>query len=191
MLAGSREHSHYTFKPARVCSSSHLVLQMYFDINAIFMLIQLSSHPGLMKELVSRPPNLAMEGVAEPAPPDSACPSSPHPGPLQAPHALAATTKPALKPHPQSQPSLINDAGPVPTSIHPSSICPAWSSCPVPGVAFAHPFALVCTCTCTTTATLPHPRLYSQRPHTLAHVLLHPPTSQEESAVTNKPPHAT
>ncbi|KAF8573253.1 hypothetical protein K439DRAFT_1643132 [Ramaria rubella] len=46
-------------------------------------------------------------------------------------------------------------------SAHPSSIHLAWSSCPVPGIALAHPHTH-CTNTSATTATPPHPQLYSQ-----------------------------
>ncbi|KAF8583087.1 hypothetical protein K439DRAFT_1634754 [Ramaria rubella] len=78
-------------------------------------------------------------------------PSSPHPGPLQAPYPFAATTKPALEPHPQSQPSPLDDTRAlIRTSIlHPPGLV-------IPGVAFAHPFALVRTCT-PTPVTPTHP----------------------------------
>ncbi|KAF8579515.1 ALDH-like protein [Ramaria rubella] len=161
---------------------------------------RLSSHSP-MKDLISGMPHYscsksAMEGAAEPALPDSARPSSPpsspHPGPLQAPHPLAVTTKS----HPQSQPLPIDDTGPISTSIlH------------LPGlVILSCPRCHICTPICTRThvhthtpVALTHPPPppphyacdHTPNPHALAHVLLHPPTSQEVSTATDKPLHTS
>ncbi|KAF8574516.1 hypothetical protein K439DRAFT_1624256 [Ramaria rubella] len=106
---------------------------------------------------------------------------------------------PALEPHPQSQLlPLDNACARIRTSIlHSPSLV-------IPGITFAHPH--VCTPirthmhvhthtlrtnTSTTTANPPCPRPYSQRPHALAHMLLHPPMFQGVSAASDKPPHAS
>ncbi|KAF8587702.1 hypothetical protein K439DRAFT_1614136 [Ramaria rubella] len=193
--------------PVRLASSDRLcalaAAQTYFDFNAVFMLIHSLgcllmarcklSFPGCC---ITVAPMLdsAMEGAAEPALPDSAHPSSPHPGPLQAPHPLAATTKPALEPHPQSQPSPIDDASRIRTSIPHLPGLVVLSS---PRCRIRTPIR-TCTHVHTHTPIAPthlppphHAHNHTPNTHALAHTLLHPPMSQEVSAATDKPPHTS